>query len=127
MIERGRHRAGDAALHVHRAAAVELRSGDFAGERRMLPRRLVSGRHHVGMAGERQMRPLRADARVQILDIVGAGFRKHHPMHGETGLLQDRLEIGERAAFRRRHRRTTDELARESYGVNGQLNPSAAR
>ena len=38
MIENGRDRAGDAALHVHRATPVHLTVGDLARERRMFPR-----------------------------------------------------------------------------------------
>ena len=37
MIEHGGQRAGDAALHVDRAAAVKLAVGHLAGERRMRP------------------------------------------------------------------------------------------
>ena len=63
IIERGGDEAGDAALHVDRAAAVEHAVGDVAGKRRVRPFRLVAGRHHVGMPGEHEMRravPMRA-------------------------------------------------------------------
>ena len=56
MIERGCDRAGDAALHVDRAAAVERVVNDLGCERRSRPCRLVAGRHHVGVAGEDEMR-----------------------------------------------------------------------
>ena len=63
MIEHRRQHAGDRALHVDGAAAEQDAVGDLAGERRMPPARLVARRHHVGMAGEDEMRrgvPMRA-------------------------------------------------------------------
>ena len=63
MVERRRDLAGDRALHVDRAAAVEHAVVDVAGERRVRPRLRIAGRHHVGVAGEHQMRravPMRA-------------------------------------------------------------------
>ena len=76
MIEHGGERAGDAAFHVDRAASVELAVRDLAGKRRMRPGRFVAGRHHVGMAGEGQMRRCRADAGVEIFHVIGARFVK---------------------------------------------------
>ena len=40
----------------------------------MRPGRLVARRHHVGVAGEHEMRRGRADAGVEILDVGGAGL-----------------------------------------------------
>ncbi len=53
-----RDEAGDAALHVDGAAAVHLAIVDVGGEGRVAPGRLVAGRHHVGVAGEHQVRPV---------------------------------------------------------------------
>ena len=55
MIERGGNGAGDAALHVDGATAVKLRPRDFAGKRRMRPGSFLTGRHHVGVAGEHEI------------------------------------------------------------------------
>ena len=55
IIGRRGHKAGNAAFHVDRAAAVEHVALDLAAERRMLPRLLVARRHHVGMAGKHQI------------------------------------------------------------------------
>ena len=65
LFEMARHRrdeAGDAALHVDCAAAVELAVCDLRREGRMRPGRLVARRHDVGVAGKHQMRPV-ADER----------------------------------------------------------------
>ena len=74
VVERRGDLAGDRAFHVDRAAAVEHAFVDLARERRMAPARLVARRHHVGMAGEHQMRRGGADARVEIFHRIGAGL-----------------------------------------------------
>ena len=119
MVEHGGERAGDAAFHVDRAAAVQLAAGDLAGKWRMRPGLLVARRHHVGMAGEHQMRRSRADARVEVLDVVGAGLAERHAVHGEAGRLQRLFEKGERAAFRRRDRRAAQQIAGDGDGIGG--------
>ena len=116
MIEHGGERAGDAALHVDRAAAIELAAGDRAGERRMLPRRLVARRHHVGMAGEHQMGRGGADAGVEILHVVGARLAEGHAVHGEAGGLEHAFEKGERAAFLRRDGTAAQQIAGDGDG-----------
>ena len=119
MIERGGERAGDAALHVDRAAAVELAVGDRAGEGRMLPCRLVARRHHVGMSGEHQVGRGAADAGVEILHIVGARLLEGHAEHGEAGGLEHTFEIIERAAFIWRDRAATQQIAGNGEGIGG--------
>ena len=119
MIERRRDLAGDRALHVHRAAAVQHAAGDVARERRMRPRLGIAGRHHVGVAGEHQMRRARADAGVEVLDVGGAGLGERHPVHGEARALQQRFEKRQRAAFRRRHRRAANQIAGDGDGIGG--------
>ena len=119
VIEHGGERAGDAALHVHRAAAVKLVAGDLAGKRRMRPGLLVAGRHHVGVAGEHQVRRRRADAGVEIFHVVGARLVKRHAMYGEAGGLQCAFEKRQRAAFRRRHRPAAQQIAGNGDGVGG--------
>ena len=107
------------ALHVDRAAAVQHAVGDVAGERRMRPRLGIAGRHHVGVAGEHQMRRARADAGVEVLDIGGARLGEGHPVHGEARALQQRFEKAQRAAFRRRHRRAAQQIAGDGDGIGG--------
>ena len=74
IVEHGGDESGDAALHVDRAAAVEQTVRRLAGERRQRPSRLVARRHHVGMAGEHQVRAAGADARIEIVDVGRAGL-----------------------------------------------------
>jgi hypothetical protein len=119
IVERRRHLAGDRALHVDRTAAVEHAVGDLAGERRMGPFRVVARRHHVGVAGEHEMRRRRADARVEVLDRVGAGLLEGHAMHREPCVPEHARDHRERAALRGRHRGAADQLARERYGIGG--------
>ena len=64
--------AGDAALHVDCATAIEIAVLHLAGECSRLPGALVAGRHHVGVAGKGDVRGFLADARVEIFDIGGA-------------------------------------------------------
>ena len=52
VVERRRGEAGDGALHVGCAAAVEDAAGNLRGEGRMAPQRDVARRHDIDMAGE---------------------------------------------------------------------------
>ena len=121
MIEHGGERAGDAALHVDCAAAIKLPVVDRAGKRRMRPGLLIAGRHHIGVAGEHEMRRGGADAGVEIFHVVGAGLAERHAVHGKAGGLQHGFEKLERAAFRRRHRAAAQEIAGNGYGIGGHL------
>ena len=119
MIERRRDLAGDRALHVDGAAAVQHAVGDVGRERRMRPRLGIAGRHHVGVAGEHQMRRAGADAGVEVLDIGGARLGERHPVHGEARALQH--------AFRERSARRlppasptgSEEIAGDGDGIGG--------
>ena len=117
IIESGRDEAGDAALHVDRAAAVNLVVRDLAAKGRMLPGRLVARRHDVGMTGEHQIGLFAADARIEVFDRRRAGLGKRHAMHRKAGFRQHILQIGERAAFLRRHRAAADKIARNGDGI----------
>ena len=88
MIERRGDLAGDRALHVDGAAAVQHAVGDVGRERRVRPRLGIARRHHVGVAGEHQMRRAGADAGVEVLDVGGARLGERHAMHGEARALQ---------------------------------------
>ena len=85
----------------------------------MLPRLLVAGRHHVGMAGKHQMRRRRADAGVEILHVVRARFAEGHAVHGEAGRLQRAFEELERTAFRRRDGTAAQQIAGNGDGIGG--------
>ena len=117
MIEHGGECAGDAALHVDRAAAVELAVRHFAGKRRMCPGLFVARRYHVGMAGEHEMRRGIADAGIEILHVVRAGLAERHAVHREAGRLQGAFEELERAAFRRRDGTAAQQIAGNGDGI----------
>ena len=119
MIKGGGDKAGDAALHVDRAASEKLVAGDFAAERRMPPRPLVAGRHHVGMPGEDEVWLFAADAGVEVLDRRGAGLGESGAVHGKSGFAERILQISERAAIFRRHRTAADEIAGNGDGISG--------
>ena len=119
VAERGRDEAGDAALHIDGAAAVEDAVANFTGERRHGPGFEIARRHDIGVSGEAEMRAARANARVEVLHIRRTGFRERHAVHGETAPLQHAGEILQRAAFGRRHRRTADQVAGDRERVAG--------
>src|SRR6185369_15352287 len=77
LAKMSKHRgdaAGDPALHVDGATAIEIAVLDLAGKRAMAPGRLVAGRHHVSMAGKGDVRRLGADPGIEVVDIGGAGL-----------------------------------------------------
>src|SRR5690606_33810028 len=61
--------AGNAALHVDRAAPVHETVGYLGGKGWMRPCRLVANRHDVGVTGEHQVRAVAGQARVEVLDV----------------------------------------------------------
>ncbi len=109
--------AGDAALHVDRAAAIQEAVLDLAGERAERPGGLVAGRHHVGVAGEGDVRRFGADAGVEIVDVGGARFAEGDAMHLEAGVFQQALEDAERAGIGGGDGRAADEVAGDGNGV----------
>ena len=92
IFQHRRDAAGDAALHVDGAAAIQKAVLDVAGERAVAPGGLVAGRHHVGMPGKADVRRLLADAGIEIVDIGGAGFAEGDAMDLEAGGFQDVFE-----------------------------------
>ena len=96
----GGDRRGDAAFHVAGAAAPDHAVGDFAGERIEAPFADVARRHDIGMAGEDDMRRLRPDARIEIVDRRHAGLGEGDDFGGEARL--GRAGRADRAARRRR-------------------------
>ena len=91
--------AGDAALHVDRAAAVKETVPHLAGERAERPCGFIAGRHHIGMPGKGDVRGFGPDAGVEIVDIRRAGFAEGHPMHVEAGVFQQAFEDAERTGI----------------------------
>src|SRR5262249_56746326 len=71
--ERSGDEAGDAALHVDGSPPIERAAVDDAFEGWMQPACLVTGRHHVGMTGEDEVRLAGAYRCEEILDIRRAG------------------------------------------------------
>ena len=121
MIERGGDEAGDAALHVDRAAPIEFFASNLAGERQMAPRRLIARRHDVGMAGEHEIGFFGADPREQIFDRRGAGLGEGRAMNGKPRFRQHPLQIRERPALLGRNRAAADEIAGDGDGIGGHV------
>ena len=113
-VEGGGDETGDPALHVDGAAAVEFAVAGLAAEGGERPVGIVSRRHHVGMACKADMRSIHADPRKQVVDLA-----EGQPPAAETGGFQNALQIVERAAFHRRDRGATDQVARQCDGIGG--------
>ena len=116
IVQHRRDAAGDAALHVDGAAAVQKAVLDVAGERAMGPCALVARRHHVGMAGKGDVRRAGADAGIEVVDIGGAGFAEGDAMHLEAGGLQDVFEDAERAGVGRGYGGAAQQVAGDGEG-----------
>ena len=84
----------------------------------MGPCALVAGRHHVGMAGEGDVRGAVADAGIEVVDIGGAGFAEGDAMHLEAGGFQDIFQNAERAGVGRGYRGAADEIAGNREGIS---------
>ena len=108
----GGYEGGNAAFHVGGATAIKPPVTDFGGKGIMRPGSHVTDRHHVGMAGETQMRACPAAPREQIVDS-GITFAKGKPLTGETKARQFGFQTVQRAAFLRRHRRAADQSLRQ--------------
>src|SRR5262245_32598930 len=119
VIERGSERAGDRALHIYRAAAVERAAYDLAGERRVAPFRLVARRNHVGVPGEDEVRARAADTGIEVFHRRRAGLGESDAMDLESRALQHALDQGERAAFGGCYRGAAQEIAGECDRVHG--------
>ena len=101
--ERCREHAGDAALHVDRAAAVEHAVRYRAVERPVPPCFDGAWRDDVGMAREKEIGTACPDPRVEIVDIGRSRLREARAIDGETCLLQDATEPLQGTALLRRH------------------------
>lgn len=65
------------------------------------------------------MRPARAEACVQVIDVGRAGFGKYQPMTGEACRLQHVLQQRQRAPFVGRHAFAANKSLRQGHGVGG--------
>src|SRR6185437_5053293 len=96
---------------------VEMAIPDLAREGAETPGALVARGHHVGVAGERDMRRRVADAGVEIVDIGGAGLAERDAMNVEAGVFQQRLEHAQRAGIGGRDGGTADQVAGNGESV----------
>src|SRR5947209_12165266 len=120
VVERCCDAAGDPALHVDRAAAMEHAVLYLAGERAMRPCTLVARRYHVGMAGEGEMRRATADPGIEIFDVCRAGLAERDAVHLEAGALEHIFEDIERAGISGRYGPAAQQIAREGERVRHQ-------
>src|SRR6266702_55037 len=118
MLQHRGDRAGDATLHVDRAAAVQKTVLHFARERTDAPGALVAGRHHVGVAGEGDVRAVSADPRIEIVDVGSACFRERHAVTSEAGCDKRFFEHAQRAGVGRCYRGAADEVAGNGQGID---------
>src|SRR5262249_24036583 len=104
------HRAGNAALHVDRTAAVQETVLHLAGKRADAPGALVARRHHVGVAGEGDVRPFAADPRIEVVDVGGAGLGEGHAVAGEAGCGERLCKHPQRTGVGRGYRGAANEI-----------------
>ena len=111
--------AGDAALHVHRAATVHHAVFDGGGKGRVFPVAFIAGRHDVGMAREHQVRAVARLARIEVFDIGRAFIAEDGPLHRKPHRLQHRFQCRQRAAFGGRYGWAADEGGEIFGGIDG--------
>ncbi len=117
MIEHGGDRAGDAALHVDGAAAIEQTVGGVAVERRLRPRASSPAGTTSVWPAKVEVRCAGADARVEILDVGGARFAERDAMRGEAPGFQHIARAGQGRRLRAGvTERAADEVAGEGDG-----------
>ena len=130
-LRRRRREAGDRALHVGGAAADEHAVAHRRRERIARPGLARPGRHHVGMAGEAEIAPARADPRIEIEDRLGAGSRKFLQLAAKAELRQLGGEMRQRAGIVRRDAGPRDQRLGQRQRVNrcgrGRSRRAAAR
>lgn len=86
------HESGDRPFHIGRAAPVQDAVGNLACERIPSPGRAVADRHHVGVAGENEVRLFASQTGVQIVDRIGSRFFEGQTRADEAQRLQLRLQ-----------------------------------
>src|SRR6185437_9928101 len=83
----------------------------------MAPCGLVACGYDIGVTGESDVRRVATDARIEIVDIGGAGFGKGDAMRAKAVLLEQRFQHAERAGINRRYGRTADEGLSNREGI----------
>jgi hypothetical protein len=117
IIEDRSDAAGDAALHVDCAAAVDKAVLHVARERAMAPGGLIAWWHHVGVAGEGDVRRAVPEPCVEIVDIGRAWLAEGDAMNIKAGALQEVFQNAERAGVSRGYRGAADEIANNRKGI----------
>ncbi len=117
ILQHRRDAAGDPALHVDRAAAIEKTVLHVAREGAVAPGGFVARRYHVGVAGERDVRRLRADPGIEIVDIGGPGLAEGDAVDLEAVGFEESFENAERAGVGRRDGRTADQVLRDRESI----------
>ena len=100
----------DGALHVGGAAAIDMAVGDRGAERLDGPAPGVADRHDVGVAGEAEIGRRVAEARIEVVDALGA-VAERQAVTGEAERPECGLQHVERALVPRRHARAADQRA----------------
>ena len=116
----GGDEAGDRALHVDRAAAVDVAIDDLGGERLGTPGRNVARRHDVGVAGERDVGAGAAEAGVEVGDRRGARRLEGQAVAAKAEARERALDDVERPGVLGRDARAADQGLGERDRV-GQL------
>src|SRR5262245_15824400 len=110
--------AGNPAFHVDRAAAVHHAVLHLAREGAMRPGAFIARRHHVGMAGKGDVGRLRANARIEIVDIGGAGLAEDDAVRFESRAFQDGFENAQRPGIGRGYGWAADEGLGNRDGIS---------
>ena len=113
VVERGGDEAGDRPLHVGGAPAVQHPAQHVGGKRRMPPQPGIARRHHVGMAGEAEMRRAVADAGIEILDRLAATLVEAELLAHEARGFERLHQHLDGAGIARRHAFAADQALRE--------------
>ena len=111
MPSDARDEGGDGALHVAGAAAIQDAVPYLGGKGVVAPVR-GTHRHYVGVAGEAEMPPAGAQARVQILDLP-----VFQAMDREPQAFQCARQYRLRSTIGRRDRVAADQFLRQREGV----------
>ena len=89
VLQYSRDAAGDAALHVDGAAAIQIAVLNVARERAVAPRAFLAWGHNVGVAGKGDVGSRGADPCKQVIDIGGAGFTECDAVHLKARAFED--------------------------------------
>ena len=83
----------------------------------MAPGGFVADRDHIGVAGKGDMRRGVAEAGIEVVDVLGAGFAESHPVQLEAGGLQQVFKNTQRAGIGGGNGRAAHEVARNRNSI----------